>query len=236
MIFSTTAKLPDHIVIEGHKIALIFTPKDKAKNMILRYHAPTKTAKITLPKKWRLPNVLQFLENHKYWIKTQYEHRTIPTIIEQGYMPFLGRKLTINHLSGRGIAYYEQDQLYLYGMVDLWRNHIKQFLKKQALLYFKQHLPYYLKTLHYDDDVPLKIGDMTSCWGYCHKKKGIKLQYRLLMADETIAQYVLAHEVCHLRHPNHSKEFWSEVENLYPQYKISRQWLKKNGWQYHCIL
>ena len=50
-----------------------------------------------------------------------------------------------------------------------------------------------------------------------------------MMAPPEIVDYVVVHELCHLKHPNHSPEFWKEVERILPDYKQRRKWLKENG-------
>lgn len=49
------------------------------------------------------------------------------------------------------------------------------------------------------------------------------------MAPMEVVDYLVVHEVAHLRHHNHSKRFWGLVEELYPDYKANRKWLKENG-------
>ena len=53
--------------------------------------------------------------------------------------------------------------------------------------------------------------------------------WRLILAPPEILDYVVVHELCHLTHMNHSKEFWGLVESVIPDYKNRRKWLKENG-------
>jgi predicted metal-dependent hydrolase len=57
--------------------------------------------------------------------------------------------------------------------------------------------------------------------------------WRLIMAPEDILAYVAAHEVAHLKHMNHSNDFWETVEYLFGSYKKERTWLKQNGSSLH---
>ncbi|MCP4798512.1 MAG: M48 family metallopeptidase, partial [bacterium] len=53
--------------------------------------------------------------------------------------------------------------------------------------------------------------------------------YRLIMAPPEVIDYVVAHELCHLQHLNHSKRFYSLLDQVYPEHKIHSKWLKENG-------
>ena len=65
-------------------------------------------------------------------------------------------------------------------------------------------------------------------WGSCSHKKDISYNWKLIMAPEKIIDYVVIHELCHLIHFNHSRDFWKSVGNIMPDYKSSKEWLKMN--------
>ena len=64
-------------------------------------------------------------------------------------------------------------------------------------------------------------------WGSCNSKGDIAFNWRLLMAPNSVINYVVIHELCHLIHFNHSKNFWKTVKYFHPNYKIEEDWLKK---------
>lgn len=66
-------------------------------------------------------------------------------------------------------------------------------------------------------------------WGSCTSKGVVRLNWRLVQAPPAVLDYVIAHELAHLRHMNHSPAFWAEVERLYPGWQPARQWLKNHG-------
>lgn len=72
------------------------------------------------------------------------------------------------------------------------------------------------------------IKEYKSMWGLCRGKE-IFFNRKLIFAPKWIFEYVVVHEVCHLKHPHHQKEFWQEVNKFYPQYKAAKQWLKLKG-------
>ncbi|WP_347331473.1 M48 family metallopeptidase [Marinimicrobium locisalis] len=68
-----------------------------------------------------------------------------------------------------------------------------------------------------------------SKWGHCTSRGEIQYNWQILLAPEPVVDYLVAHEVCHLRHHNHSRAFWRLVEQVCPDYRRQRDWLKANG-------
>ena len=74
----------------------------------------------------------------------------------------------------------------------------------------------------------IKVRSYKGRWGTCSYKKDISFNWKLIMAPEKIIEYVIVHELCHLIHFNHSKNFWESVENILPDYKLRKDWLRTN--------
>jgi len=72
----------------------------------------------------------------------------------------------------------------------------------------------------------IKVKKLKSTWGIC-RQNYISFNWRLIMAQMSIIEYVVAHEICHLKHKNHSKDFWSMLGSVQPDYKERRTKLKK---------
>lgn len=80
----------------------------------------------------------------------------------------------------------------------------------------------------------ITIRDQKTRWGSCSSNGTLSFSFRLMMAPPRVLDYVVVHELCHLKHMNHSKEFWNMVENILPDYKEHRKWLKENGHTLRC--
>ena len=79
----------------------------------------------------------------------------------------------------------------------------------------------------------IRISSARTRWGSCSTKGTLSFTWRLVMAPLDIIDYVVAHELCHLKELNHSKAFWSQVEAILPDYIVRRKWLKDNGATLH---
>lgn len=75
----------------------------------------------------------------------------------------------------------------------------------------------------------ITIRDQKTRWGSCSSRGTLSFNYRLIFAPPVILDYVVVHELCHLTHMNHSKDFWNMVGSVMPEYKQYRQWLKEHG-------
>jgi len=72
------------------------------------------------------------------------------------------------------------------------------------------------------------IKDQRTLWGSCSGKKNLNFNWRLTAAPPEALDYVVIHELCHLREMNHSKKFWAHVSGVCPDYKVRRKWLRDN--------
>ncbi len=75
----------------------------------------------------------------------------------------------------------------------------------------------------------LCIKNQKRLWGSCTYAGVINLNWRLILAPVPVFDYVVVHELCHLRHRHHQPPFWREVGEVMPDFERHRRWLKKNG-------
>ncbi len=75
----------------------------------------------------------------------------------------------------------------------------------------------------------IRITSARTRWGSCSSTGNLNFTWRLVMAPPKVIDYVVAHEVAHLKIKNHSKSFWVQVERIMPDYKRYNAWLKENG-------
>ncbi len=75
----------------------------------------------------------------------------------------------------------------------------------------------------------ITIRDQRSRWGSCSSTGTLSFNYRLMFAPPKVLDYVVVHELCHLTHMDHSKDFWNMVASVMPDYKIYQKWLREHG-------
>ncbi len=107
--------------------------------------------------------------------------------------------------------------------------------KKEAKLYLQQ------KCLHFSEIMGLlpgavKINSAKTRWGSCNRKGDINFTYRLLFVPEKLIDYVVVHELAHLKEMNHSSRFWSVVGQTMPDYKLRRKQLREYERQIELII
>jgi predicted metal-dependent hydrolase len=75
----------------------------------------------------------------------------------------------------------------------------------------------------------ITIRDQRSRWGSCSPKGHIALNYRLMLMPADVRDYILVHELMHLRQADHSRRFWRHVEAAFPRFREAERWLRKHG-------
>jgi predicted metal-dependent hydrolase len=111
---------------------------------------------------------------------------------------------------------------------------VLQWYRKQALTDFSRRLELLAAKLGVATPT-LFLSNARSRWGSCNSKKEVRLNWRLLQAPPHIINYVVAHELAHLKEMNHSAKFWATVEKIYPEYKTAEKELKAWSAKLHRI-
>lgn len=189
-----------------------------------------------------------FVETQQDWIRNaisriQYRAQTIQSLapaayIEGAQIPFQGRHMPLSikptsakhlrvQLAEQGFVVYlpdrhtENSSEYIKTGLESW---MKQHTRQLALKMIDKHSP-----THQLFPRSLKIKTQKSRWGSCGPYNDINLNWLLLLAPPVIMEYVVIHELCHIKHKNHSKDFWQLVAAHMPDYLAHRNWLKQHG-------
>lgn len=103
---------------------------------------------------------------------------------------------------------------------------VTQWYKKAALPDFSRRLELFATKL--GEPLPrLMLSSAKTRWGSCNSKREIRINWRLIQAPPPLINYVICHELAHLKEMNHSPRFWQVVEHLYPEYRAAERALKQ---------
>jgi predicted metal-dependent hydrolase len=75
----------------------------------------------------------------------------------------------------------------------------------------------------------IRVMELGNRWASCSPKEQLNFHWKCMMAPARVLDYILIHELAHLLHPNHTSEFWREIEKLMPDYQERKAWQKANG-------
>ncbi|WOX55852.1 MULTISPECIES: M48 family metallopeptidase [unclassified Methanoculleus] len=114
---------------------------------------------------------------------------------------------------------------------DLVRRALHTWYKEHALQKVREVVRVYARRLHLDPP-EVTIRHQLKRWGSCTKDGVLNINLRIVMAPTAQIEYVVAHELCHLRHRDHSAEFWDLLRLAMPDYEIRKERLRKEGWRY----
>ena len=145
---------------------------------------------------------------------------------EGDHVPFFGEEYTLRLWEKRSATLRGGDIFLPQGdpcgaLIRFYRRKLKAFL-----------LPVLQK---YADEMGVKpqkasIGSARTRWGVCSGRDALTFSWRLAMCAPFAAEYVAVHELCHIRHKDHSPPFWREVERFFPAYEEARAYLRQKSY------
>jgi len=104
--------------------------------------------------------------------------------------------------------------------------------KDKAEVFLSDRVRHYSEKSNFEKSKVI-IANQTKRWGSCSHRGELRFNWRIVMAPKTLIDYVVVHELCHLKHKNHSDAFWKEVGTILPNYETLRARLKKEGFAYN---
>ncbi len=198
-------------------------PNARARRLTLRRDARDGAFTISHPKRTSDREIQRFLDDHSAWI--QKHHQPVSKVEIGSTLPFRGTNYEIVEGQKRGVHFDE-------GMLAVKSPNpsraIAAYLKTQAQLFAPQRMEEYAAQIG-KPITALRWRDPKTRWGSCDTNGVIMLSWRLIMAPDDIFDYVIAHEVAHRVEMNHSDKYWAVVDQIYPDHKSARKWLRNEG-------
>lgn len=223
-------ELPDFLQVGEEMLPLVIRRHQRAKRICLRYNPTSHAISLTLPRHTRVSDGLVFLVQKSEWLVETLRDMPCKKQIKPGVViPLLGKRVRIKHTADLKTNWLiKNDTLFVSGPRNEFPERVTAALKKIA--------SQTLSALAMRDAMQIgrklnrvSVRDTRSRWGSCSSTARLSFSYRLIFAPKEVMEYVVAHEVAHLRHMNHSTVFWNTVEFLCPEYEAAKDWLKLHG-------
>lgn len=112
------------------------------------------------------------------------------------------------------------------------KKRFEHWYREQARLYLMERVQYFANLYNFQYKL-IKITSARTRWGSCSARGTLSFAWRLIMAPPEIIDYVVLHELAHTAHHDHSRDFWSLVQSMVPDYAEKRKWLKQNSHLFH---
>lgn len=201
---------------------------------------------VVVPERLGAAAITAFVERHRDWIAERtvafrdrlQAHPGAPRLIDGARIPYRGRPVPLAilpsarqavrvelaetfRISVPGFASPDEQERLVEQALRRW---LKRRAQAEAEAAVARHGPRH-------DLIPsaVRVKDQRHLWGSCTAKDVINLNWRLILAPPAVLDYVVVHELCHLRERNHQPPFWRLVGTVLPDYQEHRRWLKENG-------
>ncbi len=229
---SATKSHITNITLADKMVPMIINHRQNAKRITLR--VGDDQIKVTAPVYVSQHDIMAFVDSKSDWINARLEayadvyNNTMPSIIYHGIETAV--RITPDYHGHRYYLRYYDNCLWLDRPLKARMSIVRQMekhLKAEADTHIRQFLTPVLAQLN-EAPVSIIIRDQKSRWGSCSTSRKLSFSWRLVMAPLEVMRYVVIHEAAHLKHHNHSQQFWSLVHTLMPEYQQHRNWLKQH--------
>lgn len=223
--------------IEGRRIPVELRPRAGSSRMTLRIDPARGVLRVALHPRTSAARALAFVTEHRGWIAERVAGWPAAWPFAPAVrFPLEGRDILIDWLAERPRApRLDGDRLIVGGPLDGLSGRVERWLRARA----KATLDAETRALATCVGKPVRsvaVRDTTSRWGSCTTAGALAYSWRLILAPPHVRASVVAHEVAHLVHMNHSAEFWALAEELLgADHAPARRWLKRHGPGLHWI-
>jgi len=199
---------------------------------------------IRVPSSVSEKEVMELAQSKAKWIAKQLTKYQIRNVEPRKYetretIPFFGEELVITRSIGPSRAEISGENLSISVPGSFSPDDAEKIAKEMVMLLYRRLGPSML------DEYVEKYASLTGVqkprlrmrfqekkWGCCTPKNGIIINARVFLAPKIVAEYLVVHEVVHLRFRHHQKTYWDEVERLMPDYREAERLLREDGWKW----
>lgn len=217
--------------LAGRELPVIVRRLDRARRMTMRLAPDGAEVRISIPKWGRTAEALEFARSRRGWLEGQLAALPAPATIAPGTMVrYRGDPLVIRHEPGAKRRPLVRDgDLVVGGPDSALEQRVQRWLQAEARLLLATDLDEYCARA----DRPaaqLALSNARRRWGSCAASGAIRINWRLIMAPDFVRRSVVAHEVAHLLHFDHSPAFHACLAHLFEgDVASANAWLKREG-------
>lgn len=219
--------------VSGRQLPLVIRSNPRAKRLTLRIEPGGRGLKITVPPGIGEREIDTFLARQESWLTSKLDLVPDETVLRIGHkVPIRGVNHLIVHQQGRGMTHLRDGpdgpEIIVYGERRFAARRVADHLKKLAKTDIPPLVAHHTKAVDRKAKA-VRYKDTKSRWGSCSSDANLNFSWRIMMAPPTVINYLVAHEVAHLVHMDHSPRFWALTEKICPDMKRAKDWLKRNG-------
>lgn len=205
----------------------------RAKRLALRLNPKDRIFHLVIPRGMSLSKAQAFAEEHDRWMKEKLRDLPRPIRFKNGSaIPIMGRSRTIRIVHSRNLKTTEvilkYNELLVFTNLDDPTARIIRFLKNLAKTELTRLSQEKAKMIS-KKVRGVSVRDTKSRWGSCSQDSRLSYSWRLIFAPAAAFDYVVAHEVAHLRHLDHGKNFWKLCRELSEDYIEGQFWMHNHG-------
>ncbi len=229
--------MPDQEYIESHGFIAEVIRTNRIKTADVRVEEGA--VSVVVPKELETERISQILDDKRQWVRNKIHlHRDAFPVNAKDYVSgesfsYLGRnyRLKVNRghfkpvklIQGRLVVTVpkgkEQPHMIRNALVRWYKHHAELKLQEKTMRY---------AAIIGVEPTGVGIKSFKSRWGSCSAKGRIDFNWKIIMAPNRMVDYVVVHELCHLKHHDHSRKFWKCVESVIPDCLEIKEWLKVN--------
>jgi predicted metal-dependent hydrolase len=222
-----------YVQLEDRRIPVEIKRSSRASRLKLRIDRQSGVI-LVLPLRASNREGVAFLKRELSWVAKKVKNIPETVAFSPGStIPILGTPHEVVHVPElRGFVWPEDGRIFVTGREEHVPRRIKDWIKKAAKQEITPRVLDYTKKIDVGH-VGITIRDQKTRWGSCSSGGRLNFSWRLFLMPEYVLDYVVAHEVAHLRHMNHSSQFWNLVNDINPDVKAAKKWLGQNGANVH---
>ena len=209
---------------------------------------PNGEIRVSANKTTRQKEILRFLQSQQAWLEKaliesqEFREKYPPKFFRSGEnYPYLGRHYRLQILKGEKVSLrFHEDEIFFVSPIseEDWSDELrisynkafKTSYRQVAEKLMTQRMKFWSETMKlYPKAVQFR--DQRSIWGSCSPENKISLNFKLIVAPLFVIDYVLIHELAHIKHKDHSKNFWKLVEQYTKKRQEAKIWLKQHQYE-----